>query len=220
MSYKEVVTELGRVWNRLTDEEKSPFLAQHKQLMDQWYEDREAFRMERDESLGRKRKVKDPLQPKKPPSVFFLFFHSVKDEVSSKSSCIMLTRILWSKVWARRPEMTYREVEAELGRVWNELGAEEKDPFKAHHKQMMADWRKASEEGRVRILNKVEKKVREEVEVGENAEEENMDLEEIVGGEQNSPYKVQHQQVVTDWRKAFDRVRMSNDGEIGGEGEK
>ena len=116
--------------------------------------------------------------------------------------------------------MTYRELEAELGRVWNELGAEEKDPFKAHHQQMMADWRKASEEGRVRIPNKVEKKVREEVEVGEKAEEENMDLEEIVSGEQNSPYKVQHQQVVTDWRKAFDRVRMSNDGEIGGEGEK
>ena len=87
-----MVAELGRVWN---DDEKSPFLAHHKQLMDQWYEDREAFRMERDESLGRKRKVKDPLQPKKPPSVFFLFFHSVKDEVLSKSSCIMFTPILW-----------------------------------------------------------------------------------------------------------------------------
>ena len=112
--------------------------------------------------------------------------------------------------------MTYRELEAELGRVWNELGAEEKDPFKAHHQQMMADWRKASEEGRVRIPNKVEKKVREEVEVEEKAEEENM----VLGGEQNSPYKVQDQQVITDWRKAYDRVRMSNDGEIGGEGEK
>ena len=28
-------------------------------------------------------KVKDPLEPKKPPTVFFLFFHSLKAEVLS-----------------------------------------------------------------------------------------------------------------------------------------
>ena len=28
-------------------------------------------------------KVKDPLEPKKPPTVFFLFFHSLKTEVTS-----------------------------------------------------------------------------------------------------------------------------------------
>ena len=44
MPQKEVVAELGRVWN---DDEKSPFLAHHKQLMDQWYEDREAYKMQR-----------------------------------------------------------------------------------------------------------------------------------------------------------------------------
>ena len=81
MSYKEAMAELGRVWNGFSDNDKSPFLVRHKQLMDEWYQARETFRAEKDESLGRGRKVKDPLKPKKPLGVFFLFFHSVKDEV-------------------------------------------------------------------------------------------------------------------------------------------
>jgi len=160
MSYKEVMAEMGRAWNGLTDEEKSPFLLQHKQLMDQWYKDRDAYRKQKDESLGRKRKVKDPLQPKKPPSVFFLFFHSAKNEVM-----------------ASNPEMTYKEVKAVLGSLWNELGAEKKAPFKANHQQMMNRWRKACEKGRVRIPNKVEKMVRKDVEVEENEEDKNEEEE-------------------------------------------
>ena len=81
MSYREAMAELGRVWNGFSDNDKSPFLAKHKQLMDEWYQARETFRMLKDESLGRQKKVKDPLKPKKPLGVFFLFFHSVKDEV-------------------------------------------------------------------------------------------------------------------------------------------
>ena len=34
MSYKEVMAEMGRAWNGLTDEEKSPFLLQHKQPLE------------------------------------------------------------------------------------------------------------------------------------------------------------------------------------------
>ena len=99
MSYKEVMAEMGRAWNGLTDEEKSPFLVQHKQLMDQWYQDRDAYRMQRDERLGRrKRKVKDPLQPKKPPSVFFIFFHSAKDEVSTESRFQLNTSFILSPI--------------------------------------------------------------------------------------------------------------------------
>ena len=81
MSYREVMVKLGRVWNGFSDKDKSPFLTKHKHLMDEWYQARETFRKEKDESLGRKRKVKDPLKPKKPTSIFFLFFHSVKAEV-------------------------------------------------------------------------------------------------------------------------------------------
>ena len=81
LSYKEAMAELGRVWNGFTDNDKSPFLVKHKQLMDEWYQARETFRKEKDESLGRERKLKDPLKPKKPLGVFFLFFHSVKAEV-------------------------------------------------------------------------------------------------------------------------------------------
>ena len=119
MSYKEVMAEMGRAWNGLTDEEKSPFLLQHKQLMDQWYKDRDAYRKQKDESLGRKRKVKDPLQPKKPPSVFFLFFHSAKNEVSTKFLFYVTSHIIVVKVMASNPEMTYKEVKAVLGSLWN-----------------------------------------------------------------------------------------------------
>ena len=74
---------------------------------------------------------------------------------------------------ASNPEMTYKEVKAVLGSLWNELGAEKKAPFKANHQQMMNRWRKACEKGRVRIPNKVEKMARKGVEVEENEEGEN-----------------------------------------------
>merc|ERR1711936_1460213 len=78
-----------------------------------------------------------------------------------------------NEVMASNPEMTYKEVKAVLGSLWNELGAEKKAPFQANHQQMMNRWRKACEKGRVRIPNKVEKMVRKDVEEEENSEEEN-----------------------------------------------
>merc|ERR1711990_947643 len=84
-----------------------------------------------------------------------------------------------NEVMASNPEMTYKEVKAVLGSLWNELGAEKKAPFKANHQQMMNRWRKACEKGRVRIPNKVEKMARKDVEVEENEEEE-------IGEEENS----------------------------------
>ena len=36
LTYKEVVVELGSIWNKLDDEQKAPFQAQNQQLMVEW----------------------------------------------------------------------------------------------------------------------------------------------------------------------------------------
>merc|ERR1719222_1642880 len=75
----------------------------------------------------KEKKVKDPLVPKKPPSAYLLFFHSMKAEVMGS-----------------KPEMTYKEVMTEMGRVWNhELDEEQKAPFHAQRQQLMVEWEKA-----------------------------------------------------------------------------
>ena len=45
---------------------------------------------------------------------------------------------------ASKPEMTYKEVMIEMGRVWNhELDEEQKAPFLAQRQQLMVEWNKA-----------------------------------------------------------------------------
>ena len=36
LTYKEVLVELGSIWNKLDDEQKAPFQAQNQQLMVEW----------------------------------------------------------------------------------------------------------------------------------------------------------------------------------------
>ena len=54
---------------------------------------------------------KDPLAPKKPPAAFFLFCIAKRAEVAKAS-----------------PSLKNKEVTLELGRMWNQLGDEEKAP--------------------------------------------------------------------------------------------
>ena len=45
---------------------------------------------------------------------------------------------------ASKPEMTYKEVMTEMGRVWNQgLDEEQKAPFQAQHQQLVVEWKKA-----------------------------------------------------------------------------
>ena len=55
--------------------------------------------------------AKDPLAPKKPPAAFFLFCIAKRAEVAKAS-----------------PSLKNKEVTLELGRMWNQLGEEEKAP--------------------------------------------------------------------------------------------
>merc|ERR1719462_926587 len=77
----------------------------------------------------KEKKIRDPLAPKKPVSAFMLFFHSMK-----------------AGVMESRPELSYREVMTELGRIWNELDQEQKSPYEAQYQELMVKWRAAMEE--------------------------------------------------------------------------
>jgi len=59
--------------------------------------------------VGKVKAAKDPLAPKKPPSAYFLFCSAKRAELAKAS-----------------PNLKPKEVAVELGRVWNELGEEEK----------------------------------------------------------------------------------------------
>ena len=59
------------------------------------------------------------------------------------NSCVGFN-LLNNQVMASKPEMSYREVMTEMGRVWNhELDEEQKAPFQAQHQQLMVEWKKA-----------------------------------------------------------------------------
>ena len=62
-------------------------------------------------SVKKVKAAKDPLAPKKPPSAFILFCIAKRAELTKAS-----------------PNMKNKEVTLELGRVWNQLGEEEKAP--------------------------------------------------------------------------------------------
>merc|ERR1711934_268105 len=99
----------------------------------------------------KEKKVKDPLAPKKPATAYLLFFHSMKAEVM-----------------ASKPEMTYKEVMTEMGRVWNqELDEEQKAPFLAQRQQLVVEWKKAMDAYK---LGDVEKDPEETVEGAEVVE--------------------------------------------------
>ena len=58
-------------------------------------------------------------------------------------SCVRFN-ILNNQVMASKPEMSYKEVMTEMGRVWNhELNEEQKAPFQAQHQELMVEWKKA-----------------------------------------------------------------------------
>ena len=89
----------------------------------------------------KEKRVKDPLAPKRPACANLLFFHSMKAEVTFIH---ILLCIIQNQVMASKPEMTYKEVMIEMGRVWNhELDEEQKAPFQAQHQQLLVEWKKA-----------------------------------------------------------------------------
>ena len=45
LTYKEVLVELGSIWNKLDDEQKAPFQAQNQQLMVEWRKAMDAYNL-------------------------------------------------------------------------------------------------------------------------------------------------------------------------------
>jgi len=68
--------------------------------------------------------AKDPLAPKKPPSAYFLFCSAKRAEVAKAL-----------------PSLRPKEVTVELGRLWNELGEEEKAPYVAEYTKQWKEFK-------------------------------------------------------------------------------
>jgi len=113
----------------------------------------------------KEKRVKDPLAPKRPACAYLLFFHSMKAEVM-----------------ASKPEMTYKEVMIEMGRVWNnELDEEQKAPFVAQRQQLLVEWKKAMQVYQLGDVQKGEVK-EEDLKKIENASEEKTECADVVEG--------------------------------------
>ena len=103
--------------------------------------------------------TKDPLAPKRPLTAFFLFAKAKRAEVS--------------KEW---PTLKNKEVTAELGRMWNQLGEEAKAAYVSESGKAWKAFREESKEKKTGA-GCVEAKVGE---VQENAElEVNMEVESV-----------------------------------------
>ena len=118
------------------------------------------------EAVGGKRSkaksTKDPLAPKRPLTAFFLFAKAKRAKVSKDS-----------------PTLKNKEVTAELGRMWNQLGEEAKAAYVSESGKAWKAFREESK-GKKRAAGCVEAEVGEVSEVQENAElEVNMEEESV-----------------------------------------
>ena len=105
---------------------------------------------------------KDPLAPKRPLTAFFLFAKAKRAEVSKDS-----------------PTMKNKEVIAELGRMWNQLGEEAKAAYVSESGKAWKAFREESKEKK-RAAGCVEAEVGDVSEVQENAAlEVNMEEESV-----------------------------------------
>ena len=52
-----------------------------------------------------------------------------------------------------KPELSYRELMTEMGRIWNELDQEQRSPFEAQYQELMVKWRAAMEEYQYTLAN-------------------------------------------------------------------
>ena len=130
LSATEVAKEVGIRWKNLAREEK-------KKYEDRFHENREKYRIEKDnfedatKTLAapaitqKKRKKKDPKAPKRPLSPFMEF---CKEERS--------------KIIADLGKISIGDMGKELGRRWGRLSNEEKQPFEARSTSNQLSYRK------------------------------------------------------------------------------
>jgi hypothetical protein len=122
-------------WSRVRDSHptESPKLIQ-EQIWEQWRStggslERGTLAVTKKEK--KVKKVRDPLAPKRPVTAYILFANSKRAEVMRS-----------------QPELSYKLVMAELGRMWSELEEEHRAPFLARQQELRAEYATAVEERR------------------------------------------------------------------------
>jgi len=117
--------ELGKMWKRLTEEERAKYnlvykdaKKQHVLAMKQYKEDHPSSSSSSEEEEDSKKKKrgakskKDPNAPKAPPNSYNLYSASVRDGIKEKN-----------------PTLNHKQINRIVGQMWQDLNKEEKEVF-------------------------------------------------------------------------------------------
>lgn len=173
ISNKELTKKLGEKWSSATDEEKAPYRDTAKTLMDEWKVKMEAYKKTDDykeflekkkahdakkkgKGKGKKAKPpKDPNQPKRPSTGFFLFVEEKRAEVKAslppeqRNKVTLVTKkcgAMWKDPANAAMKNEYTARAAKLKEKWNEdMEAYKKTPKYQEYQDQLEDWRAAQE---------------------------------------------------------------------------
>ncbi|KAG9348479.1 hypothetical protein JZ751_002214 [Albula glossodonta] len=110
VNFSEFSKKCSERWKTMSAKEKGKFEDMAKQ--DKLRYEREMKNYVPPKGEKKKRRVKDPNAPKRPPSAFFVFCADFRP-----------------KVKAENPSLTIGEIAKKLGEMWNSTSAEDKQPY-------------------------------------------------------------------------------------------
>eukprot|EP01059_Diplonema_ambulator_P016670 TRINITY_DN2838_c0_g2_i1.p1 TRINITY_DN2838_c0_g2~~TRINITY_DN2838_c0_g2_i1.p1 ORF type:complete len:218 (+),score=129.05 TRINITY_DN2838_c0_g2_i1:62-655(+) len=134
---KEILTELGKRWGELGDDEKEEYNEKSKEAKEQYKKDYAEYIANKDSDeeeseepkKGKKRKAatkkeKDPNAPKKPLTPFFMYSQKMRPEIKEEN-----------------PDMAAKDVAKEIGARWKDLDDDEKKTYQDEYQEAMKAWK-------------------------------------------------------------------------------
>eukprot|EP00041_Stephanoeca_diplocostata_P016553 m.326335 g.326335 ORF g.326335 m.326335 type:complete len:376 (-) comp20402_c0_seq5:38-1165(-) len=128
MSVPEIVSHTATLWRRLTEEQKLPYVERARQ-------DKQTFEEERTRWLVQSRDSRNPYSNKKLKGKRGQLALAEKRVKRVSPAYIFFSKENRKVVQAAQPEWKMCDVSKELGRLWRELGPEERKPYDALHEQ-------------------------------------------------------------------------------------
>ena len=118
----EISVKLGEMWKTMTDKKKKPFEEQAKQDKQRYEEEMKNYTPESSDSDSKSKKIKET-KPKKRTSTAFELWKSQNKE----------------RIINDNPDMSPKEKQAEINRIWKELSDEEKKPLQDEAARLKAE---------------------------------------------------------------------------------
>jgi len=123
LSAKEVLSELGKRWKALEENDKVQYNNLAKDDRERFEKEKEVFLRTHvslyvdDGSKSTKRKKKDPNAPKRPRSAYILFVNDYRPKVVEET---------------KDEQIKQTEIMSRVAKLWKEAGAEEKEKYYQH----------------------------------------------------------------------------------------